>query len=231
MFEIALKVKHDCIFGKISEKFPSLKIFLWYNPDHEIAEIATKRREDYSAIVEEFSKHVNIIEKHQDGTKIHLITTRYRWTSETSVSKNIEDCNLLQIPPEIYENGWEYYHVIAFRHLDIQCFLQSVEKKGFKVEILRKSSFSGFIGNTLAVTAGALFSDLTRKQMEALLVSYDRGYYRLPRKSSLTTIAKNRRIPRTTFEEHLRKAENKLMTNLIPYLRLFDRIPEDKKTA
>jgi hypothetical protein len=227
--EALFKIKHDCPFGNISERFPSTRIFIWYNPDHDVIEIVAKNPRDYQQVIDEFAKLVDILEKHSDGTQTHLVTTRRRWTIEDSVTGNIEAFNLLQVPPEVYERGWEYYHVIAFRHEDLQGFLQSVEERGFKIEILRKSTFNGFLANSLAVNADAIFSSLTQKQIDALFISYDHGYYKIPRKASLTTITKNRRIPRTTFEEHLRKAENKLVTGLIPYLRLFEARGRDAK--
>jgi len=96
---------------------------------------------------------------------------------------------------------------------------------------LHKSLFKGFIAGSSVVNADAVFSNLTQKQVDALLVSYNHGYYRIPRKSSLSSIARNRRVARTTFEEHLRKAENKLVTNLIPYLRLFERTLQAGKST
>lgn len=40
-----------------------------------------------------------------------------------------------------------------------------------KSEILRKVDFDGFIASSLTLTADALFSDLTEKQMDALLTA------------------------------------------------------------
>jgi predicted DNA binding protein len=217
-----LRIKHDCPFGSISEKHPSARICIWYTPDHETIEILTENPKERGPIIREFSRLVDILEENFEGNQTHLVTTRFPWTLENCVTKNIESFNLLCIPPEVYEKGWEHYHVIAFRHEDFQGFLKSVEEKGFKVEVLLKSTFNGFLVNSLALNADAVFSNLTGKQREALLISYDHGYYKMPRKASLTAIAKTRRIPRTTFEEHLKKAENKIVAGLIPYLRLFE---------
>lgn len=223
LHEAMFKVKHDCPFGSLSERHPSAKIFKWYNPDSDVVEIIAKNPKECLQVIKELSNLADILEEHSDGTQTHLVMTRRRWTLDNSVTANIEASNMLQVPPEMYEKGWEYFHVIAFRHDDLQRLLQSLENKGFKVEVLRKSLFKGFIVNSSVVNVDAVFSVLTQKQINALLTSYDHGYYKLPRKSSLTTIAKKRRIARTTFEEHLRKAENKLVTNLVPYLRLFER--------
>lgn len=59
-----------------------------------------------------------------------------------------------------------------------------------KSEILRKVDFDGFIASSLTLTADALFSDLTEKQMDALLTAYSNGYYSLPRKANVQDISK-----------------------------------------
>jgi len=147
----------------------------------------------------------------------------------SSIGKNIDALDLLHISPVVYEQGWEYYRLMMFRHEDLKKLLLRLEQMGVKVEILRKVPFDGFIAGSLTLTADALFSDLTEKQMDALLDAHNNGYYRLPRKFPLTIIAKKKRMPRTTFEEHLRKAENKIVTGLIPYLELFRRAPIEKR--
>ena len=66
-----------------------------------------------------------------------------------------------------------------------------------------------------------LMSGLTEKQVDALLTAYRYGYYYLPRRANVQTIADRIQVPRTTYQEHLKKAENKLMAALIPYLQMF----------
>lgn len=67
--------------------------------------------------------------------------------------------------------------------------LQRLEEKGFVFEVLRKVPFDGFVASSLTLTVDALFSDLTEKQMDAFLTAYSNGYYKLPRKADVTTIA------------------------------------------
>jgi len=51
----------------------------------------------------------------------------------------------------------------------------------------------------------------------------------LPRKTDVQTIASRRRVPRTTFQEHLKKAENKLVSSVIPYIELYKRASPEKR--
>ena len=91
------------------------------------------------------------------------------------------------------------------------------------VEILHKTSSTNSISNMMTIQADALFSSITMKQMDALLTAYRNGYYRFPRKVDVKALAAKRKVPRTTFHEHLQKAESKIITNLVPYVQLYIR--------
>ncbi len=56
-----------------------------------------------------------------------------------------------------------------------------------------------------------IMPELTDKQHNAFKIASEQGYYEFPRKTNLHKLAKLERISRPTFEEHLRKAENKLL--------------------
>jgi hypothetical protein len=206
-------------------------MFVWCNREHEVFEMIMEDHEEYSAVMEEISKLRGIIDKLSDRDKVHLVMKTCSCNLENSVSKNIDAFNLLHVSPIVYEQGWEYYRIIAFRHEDLEEFLQQLEEKGFVFEILRKVPFNGFIASSLTLTADALFSDLTQKQIDALLTAYRNGYYRLPRKADVKEIAFKERIPRTTFQEHLKKAENKLVAALVPYIQLFSQATAENRKS
>ena len=72
---------------------------------------------------------------------------------------------------------------------------------------------------------------MTNRRMNALLTAYKYGYYRLPRRITTEKLAELMTITRLTFEEHLRKAENKIMSAMAPYLKLlFYRKPSKSPT-
>jgi predicted DNA binding protein len=229
LYEFVFKVIHDCPFGNISRKFPSLKMFQWCNREHEVLELIIETHEDYAILMEEISKLSGIIDVLSDRNKVHLVTKSCFCSNENSVTKNIDACNLLHVAPVVYEKGWEYFRVIAFRHEDLEELLQRLEEKGFVFEILRKVPFDSFIASSLTLTADTLFSDLTEKQTDALLTAYRNGYYQLPRKANVQEIAFKMRVPRTTFQEHVKKAENKLVAALVPYIQLYNHASSEKR--
>lgn len=61
---------------------------------------------------------------------------------------------------------------------------------------------------------------LTRKQAEAILAALDTGYYDVPRKVTTLDVARKLGVGRSTFEEHLKKAEAQFVGALAPLARL-----------
>jgi hypothetical protein len=231
LFEVVLRISHDCPFANISKKYPSLEMCSWCNGEHDVYELHGESKEEYDAVLKEIADLGELVEESSDQHKAHLIIETCICTRENSVGKNIQDFDLLHVSPVIYSKGWEYYRIIAFRHEDLKKFLEQMESRGFIYEIVRKVPFDGFIASSLTMTADALFSDLTDKQIEALLMAHNSGYYLFPRKNDIQSIAAKKRVPRTTFQEHLKKAENKLVSSLVPYIQLYRHAPAEKRES
>lgn len=56
---------------------------------------------------------------------------------------------------------------------------------------------------------------LTKKQRDVLNYAKHFGYYEWPRKNTITQICKLLNMPKTVFLSHLRKAENKIISNFL----------------
>ena len=56
---------------------------------------------------------------------------------------------------------------------------------------------------------------LSNKQREAYQLAVENGYYKFPRKIGLEEMAKIMKISVSTFQEHLRKAEEKIIPSYI----------------
>ena len=229
LFEVVFRAKYDNPLNKITENNPSVKIYQWCNDHHDVMELIMQKQEQYHQIRGDVSKAVEIVDEIHNGGNTHIITRMCACGGSNMVSGYLNDPSLLLIPPIAYENGWEYLRLIAFRHDNAKKFFARLREKGFNVEILRKMPFDGYISSSLTLTTDALFSGLTEKQIDALLIAFAQGYFRFPRGADLQTIASKEKISRTTFLEHLKKAENKIITALIPFIKLFRSIPQERK--
>jgi len=220
LFEVAFKIKHDCPFGNLSRKFPSARIFVWCNREHEVIEVMLSEPSQRKQLERAIDSLADIVDVASDGENVRVITKKCHCTMKNSVGHNLDAHNILHLMPVVYEAGWEYYHAIAFRHGDFKRFVEAAERLPCELEVLRKSRIQANLGGSVTISVSDLFANLTNKQVDALLTSYSMGYFRFPRKTNVMNIANEKRVPRTTFQEHLTKAENKLVAGLVPYLRL-----------
>ncbi|MFW9933350.1 MAG: helix-turn-helix domain-containing protein [Candidatus Thorarchaeota archaeon] len=229
LFEVVLRANYDNPLGRITSSNPSLRMYQWCNDTHDVIELVMQKKEDYDTIRTDFSKAVHVVDEIHNGDNVHVITRMCACGGPGTVIEYLSGPDILVIPPIAYENGWEYFRLIGFRHETIKNLLTTLRKESFNVEILRKAPFDGYIASSLTLTTDALFSGLTDKQMDALLTAYRYGYFRFPRGADLQTIASKTDAGRTTFLEHLKKAENKLINALVPHLQLFRSIPQERK--
>jgi predicted DNA binding protein len=202
-----------------------MKMFFWCNEEHDFIEVTEVSREDRASLIEDLSKIQDIMEQSSDREKLQYVLKRCHCNELPTVSSHIDAFDLLQIPPIVYTQGWEFYRLIAFRHEHIDALLRDFDRHHFEFEIVRKQPFKGFVSSSMTLTADALFADLTQKQIGAVLTAYANGYYQFPRRANVKLIAAQRRVPRTTFQEHLHKAEGKLVASLLPYLQLYSHVP------
>ena len=229
LFEVVFKARYQNPFSLITKDHPSAKIFQWCNDEYDIMELVLQKQEDYGEIREDFTRSVEIVDEIHNGGNTHVITRMCACGGPGTVQNYLKDPTLLLIPPIAYEDGWEHLRLIAFKHENVKKLLAKLREDGFEVEIVRKKPFDGYIASSLTLTTDALFSGLTNKQVDALLTAYAQGYFRFPRGTDLQTIASKEKISRTTFLEHLKKAENKIITALIPHIQLFRRVPKDRR--
>jgi predicted DNA binding protein len=241
LFDVALKATFlktrshgQSTFIDLTRKFPSASVFIWCNRENDVIEVVVRNPEEYPLVMEEIHAkraHIkDIIEEIADDQRLYLNLHKCHCMKGDTIVRHIGKLNILNIFPNMIENGWAYHRLIVFRHKDLEELLTRFEKWGWFYKILRKVPFDGFVASSLTMSADALFSGLTEKQMEAILAAHRHGYYNLPRAADVKAIAAKEKAPRTTFQEHLTKAENKLMAALVPNIKLFYHAsPERKK--
>ena len=61
----------------------------------------------------------------------------------------------------------------------------------------------------------SLISHLTEKQQRALTTAYTLGYYDVPKRIGIAQLAERLNLSRSTLDEHLRKAERRLLNHIM----------------
>jgi predicted DNA binding protein len=100
----------------------------------------------------------------------------------------------------------EYWELASWDKSVLTRFSDEVSSHMDSSEMLgisRKSNYDVFVQNATP--------KLSKNQKEALRLAYTHNYYSYPRRIDLSVLAKKAGISISTYQEHLRRAENKLM--------------------
>jgi predicted DNA binding protein len=227
-YEVGFKVQHDCPFNDLSKEFPTIVFAQWCNNDKDILEVSYDRLELYDAVQESIQNlakklGVRITKKIFTERNQQLFIGHCGCDHFKSVCPTIEKNHCLELQPTIYREGWEWYRVIAFSDRDIKNLFRGLGEFCNVEVVSRIAKESGAIRDNLVISASGLVDNLTDKQLQALLFAVANGYYRVPKKVKTTEIASLMGVPRTTYEEHLRIAESKILGTVAPYLQLTPR--------
>ncbi|MDF9744675.1 helix-turn-helix domain-containing protein [Natrinema salsiterrestre] len=219
LYEASFRVKHECPYREISERQPDLTIREWYLSDCQVLEI-TSSETPTDDLLEEIDSLGTVLHRSVDDSGLHVVTQACLCSLEGSIIDRFEEYNCLYQPPTIHRQGWEHYSVIAFDEGDVRALIRDLESDR-DIEVLSKTAIEEQqIPHSMLAPVDQLFEDLTDRQLAALRLALESGYYEQPRKTSLRELAERTSVARSTYEEHLRKAENKLLTNTGEFLRL-----------
>lgn len=146
----------------------------------------------------------------------HLLLIAEPWSREQGLHPSFESSQCRLSIPWMYRDGWGFFRVLSLDEGHLRSLFDRLELFG-SVRLLRKSERPLDVLST-AARWQTVFSDLTPKQAEAILQAHSAGYYSSPRAVTRADIARKLGVGRTTYEEHLRKAERKVMLALVPAL-------------
>ncbi len=191
------------------KQIKSLKIlyFLRQNSE-EFAAISRVEFKDATSKVEDLLKggllaDAQVIEKEKNSTYITFMRSDQSLSSVLNYI-GIEGGYLFP-PLEICEGKVKFTFLGSEK--EIKDFLEKVNTLGirYRIVLLADANFSPI----------SPLNRLTEKQRDVLLAAYKLGYYDIPRKISSEELAKKLNLVDSTVVEHLRKAEQRLITYIV----------------
>jgi predicted DNA binding protein len=223
MYELFVDLEHHCTISDLSARFPSASFRFWDNAQRGFIEIRSERPEDFRPMNIELRKlqrgiDCTILQKkvNAKGEWSALLTFEHE-SKGSSVSIVAESGCFLVFPMDIVA-GREFLHILAFDQRATKRLMKNLNAAGeARIERERRIKFDAS-GLSSVMPLINPISDLTPKQVAALAVSMRHGYYEVPRHTSTGKIASAVHVPRTTLQDHRKKAETKLMNALAPYI-------------
>jgi len=208
-------------------KHPTVRLVEYCNNRIHVVEVDCPDIETFTMVEKDLNellrwKGGKILKKNFLERNLQVIVKTCRCSKlSPNIVRIIERNSCLSIPPDTYYGGWEEYRVVGFRESDYKRLFQEVSELG-RVQVLwKKALLQKSIRDAFVISISSVFSELTDKQANSLISALEYGYYQVPKKMNAEEIASRHHVPRTTFEEHLRKAESKVLGAIAPYVRIY----------
>ncbi len=228
-FEAQLEISHDCPYCRFTKKHPDSTITAWTNEVMHVAVIESgdpTTLDDYQDGFREFLPFAHV-SRQRDRLEIAYGAEH---VGPSSIIHLIALNGCIYTQPNVTKEGWESYRIFSFSQENIAKLIESIKGLGGQVRIksIRPVELPCFCSDML-IPAESLLAGLTDKQVEMLCEAFSLGYFDQPAKVSADDMAKRAGLSRSTFTEHLRKAEGKVMANVFPILRLANKRDSPKK--
>ena len=187
----------------------SLELLFFLRQDYqEFAAVSRVQFKDSNSKVEDLLTggllaEAQVIEKESNGAYIIFMRSG---PSLSSVLNTIGIEGGYLFPPVGIGDGKIKFSFLGSEQ-QIKEFMERIDSIGihYRVVLLADANFS----------PTSPMNQLTEKQREVLIAAYKSGYYDIPRKITTEQLAKKLGLVDSTVVEHLRKAEQRLMTQIL----------------
>jgi len=225
MYQLTLKLDHELPFSNLSKEFPQVSISRWCNREVDILEAEAPRGgniDSFEAGLREGVKKLSasLIHLHRHSRSSLEAVVKCKCAARNSSIAVVEASNCIPIMPVTYDGGLEHVKLFAFTKDDQKAAIDNLSAVSALTVEERGQLEHHSARPAMTVSIDEFLGTLTTKQLHALVEAIEMGYYAMPKKATVDEIASRVKMPRSTLEEHLRKAEVKVMRNIRPYARI-----------
>ena len=211
MWVSKLKIKHDCTIGNRCEKFKcisySLPLGNWQDKNFEYTSerhTLEGNEKNIKEFLKDLKKDKRVINVEISKNTLFFIGKRKK---EKIPSSHWNPKIIFIKPVFVDKNGYEYWEIVSWKREVITDFIKGIEReKGLSLEIQKIQEVK-----LDDLHFPHVMPKLSPKQKRAFELAIEHGYYKFPRKIGLEKLAKTMKVSVSTFQEHLRKAEEKII--------------------
>jgi len=193
-----------------------IRVDLWCN-DH--CDLVRAVGDDADAVLSDVAETVGIADRVRDGDE-HVAVTGGCLAARRSdnVERYVGRHGCLLLPPLRYADGERISRVLALSGEALSRVYRDLVDDGHDVTVESKRGVDAVTGDGPLLDPGGVVPQLTARQRQVLLTAVESGYYEIPRGTTTAAVAEAVGVERRTAENHLRRAEQKVIEALAGYL-------------
>ncbi|MBI5227734.1 helix-turn-helix domain-containing protein [Candidatus Micrarchaeota archaeon] len=216
MWVARITILHDCIIGNKCREFKVATISQPFNVFVEKGVTYSPEVHTLWGPEENINKFVKALEKdkriknlEQEGNTVFLIEVTSK-AIPVSIWSGLAPRLIFTKPINIDTSGVEHWEIATWDKGIITNFLADLNKIAEKivVESIKQTKLSD-------IYFSRFLPKLTPQQRQAITLAFEFGYYAWPKKTNFKQLSKAMQVSVPTYREHLKRAEEKLMPNLM----------------
>ncbi|MFH1770722.1 MAG: helix-turn-helix domain-containing protein [archaeon] len=207
-------MKHDCMLGNRCQEFKIILQSIMFNTFKKDNFIYTysmhimqgKNKEKY---IESLKKDKDLVELERTGDTFFLVEKQKQKAGGAYTG------DILFIKPAVTDTeGVEHWEVASPKKESLMKYIEQTKKHMdmFKLIKMKREELS-------SIFFPRLLPEMTSLQKEIIELAINKGYYEIPKKIDIRKLANIKKISHSTFQEHLKKAEKKIIPSLTDYMK------------
>jgi predicted DNA binding protein len=214
-----IRVHHPCPYCDLSEDFPGALLLLWCDNRRDTFLVSSPDEREFRRLRSKLRTSFRARVLLEEGTSALLELPDFEWTEPPSVTGLARRGRVWVLPPVVYAEGRETYRLVSPTRERLNRLIHRLRRLG-DVEILSIVDRAGLDTVRDYPTASVhFFEGLSDRQTRSLVAAHDAGLFDIPARASWTAVARGLGLSRSTFGEHLRKAQRRLLLNSYALLK------------
>lgn len=214
MYEAIFEISGDVAYENTT-KGTDAKVELWCNDHCDLLHVSDDLG---GTVMREIEATVGVKDTITRENEYIIVTDEcLRSHTEDNIELYLAANECLLLPPLRYERGSKLCRILALDPANLTTFYRDIHER-YRVTVRSKREITTIDREHPLLSLHSAIPTLSDRQREAIVAAYEADYYAIPRGTTTTELSSELDINRRTFEEHLRRAENKFVGKLVEQL-------------
>lgn len=219
LVEASLRTSHPCPYQEVSNEAPGSMMLRWFDQGRGLLLLSNRTPPGLRRLLALVREVFNAIPLAQEELEVLALVPDLGWTDPRSIEGLAGRSGVWIVPPIVLQGDSESCHVVAPGQRELRAFTAALRRTG-PLELLSVSSRAGLDAfRGVPFTSVHLADGMTRAQAQSLVAAWDAGLFDVPSRARWGTVSASVGLSRSTFGEHLRKGQRRLIESSVPALR------------
>ncbi|MHB1932391.1 MAG: helix-turn-helix domain-containing protein [Thermoplasmata archaeon] len=214
-----LRTTHPCPYQEVSIEVPGSTMLRWFDPGRSVLLLSNRSSRGIRKLIALVHEVFRATALALEDSEALALVPDLGWTDPQSIEGLAGRSGVWIVPPIVVQGESESFRVLARSQDELRAFATSLRRTG-PVELLSLSSQVGLdTFRELQSTSAHLTEGMTSAQARYLVAAWDAGLFDVPSRVRWGTVSAAVGLSRSTFGEHLRKGQRRLLENSLAALR------------